>query len=328
MVYVGLDLHRKTIQIAAVDDSGTELMNKKIQNTREALAGETYKIPSNSKYVIESSSVWEEVYRHMRNDLGLDVVLSDPYKTRLIAESKKKTDKVDALILADMLRGGYIAECYVPEGRTADERKLVRYRRMLVKSRTREKNLIHGILLQMSVDPGAAPFSSAWLAQVRRLGDYRIGGLLSSIERYDDLIHQADVRLARMVRESPEAMLLKSIPGVGNYSALVISSMIGDVGRFNSPQNLISYAGLAPSVRSSADVARHGRITKRGDTLMRGILTECALTHIQHAPNSYVTKAYVRIGRKRGNGKAVVAAAARMLHVAYLILKERREYHE
>ena len=112
MVYVGLDLHKKTIQIAAVDDSGTGLMNKKIQNTREALAGETSKTPSNSKYVIESSSVWEEVYRHMRNDLGLDVVLSDPYKTRLIAESKKTTDKVDVLVLADMLRGGYIAECY------------------------------------------------------------------------------------------------------------------------------------------------------------------------------------------------------------------------
>ena len=62
MVYVGLDLPKKTIQIAVVDDSGTELMNKKIPNTREALADETSKIPSNSKYVIESSSVWEEVY--------------------------------------------------------------------------------------------------------------------------------------------------------------------------------------------------------------------------------------------------------------------------
>ena len=62
---------------------------------------------------------------------------------------------------------------------------------MLVKSRTREKNLIHGMLLQKSVDPGAAPFSSAWLAQVRKLGDYRIDGLLSSIGRYDDLIRQA-----------------------------------------------------------------------------------------------------------------------------------------
>ena len=58
------------------------------------------------------------------------------------------------------------------------------------------------------------------------------------------------------------------------------------------------------------------------------IPTECALTHIQHAPNSYATKAYIRIGRRRGNGKAVVAAAARMLHIAYLILEERRKYHE
>ena len=75
-------------------------------------------------------------------------------------------------------------------------------------------------------------------------------------------------------------------------------------------------------------MTRHGRITKRSDMLMRGILLECALTHIQHAPNSYVTKAYVRIGRKRGNGKAIVAAASKMLHVAYLILKVRKKYHE
>ena len=75
-----------------------------------------------------------------------------------------------------------------------------------------------------------------------------------------------------MVKDSPEAMLLKSIPGVGNYSALVISSMIGDVGRFNSPQNLISYAGLAPSVRSSAGRGtprahnQAGRHADEGDT--------------------------------------------------------------
>ena len=71
--------------------------------------------------MIESSSVWEEIYHHMRDKLGLNVVLSNPYKTRLIAGSKK-IDKMDALILFDMLRGGYIVECYVPEGRTAEMR--------------------------------------------------------------------------------------------------------------------------------------------------------------------------------------------------------------
>ena len=272
MIYVGLDLHKKTIQIAAVDYRGTTLLNKKIRNTHASLEMEISRMPKDSKYVIESSSVWEDVYHYMRNELGLDVVLSDPYKTKLIAESKKKTDKVDALILADMLRGGYISECYVPEGRTADGRKLVRYRRMMIKNRGREKNSIHGILLQASLDLDEAPFSSRWLAQVRRLGDYRIDGFLSSIGRYDDLIKRADARVASMVRESPNAMLLKSIPGIGNFSALVISSMVGDIERFNSPQNLISYAGLAPSVRNSANVVHHGRITKRGNTLMRWVL--------------------------------------------------------
>ena len=141
MIYVGLDLHKKTIQIAAVDYRGTTLLNKKIRNTHASLEMEISRMPKDSKYVIESSSVWEDVYHYMRNELGLDVVLSDPYKTKLIAESKKKTDKVDALILADMLRGGYISECYVPEGRTADGRKLVRYRRMMNQKQGKGKEL-------------------------------------------------------------------------------------------------------------------------------------------------------------------------------------------
>ena len=80
MIYVGLDLHKKTIQIAAVDYRGTTLLNKKIRNTHASLEMEISRMPKDSKYVIESSSVWEDVYHYMRNELGLDVVLSDPYR--------------------------------------------------------------------------------------------------------------------------------------------------------------------------------------------------------------------------------------------------------
>ncbi len=105
MHYVGLDLHKETIQIAVVDKDGTMLLNKKIFNPHAILEAELAHMPKNAQYVMESSSVWEGVYNFMTRDLGLDVVLSNPYKTKLIAESKKKTDKVDAFILADMLRG-------------------------------------------------------------------------------------------------------------------------------------------------------------------------------------------------------------------------------
>ena len=86
------------------------------------------KISKNAKFVIESSSVWKDTFHFMKDKLGLDVILSNPYTTKLIAESKKKTDKVDAAILADMLRGGCIAECHVTAGKATKERELVRYR--------------------------------------------------------------------------------------------------------------------------------------------------------------------------------------------------------
>ena len=124
MVYVGLDLHKNTIQMAAVDQNGVLLCNYKFRHTREAVDSEISQMPKNAKYVIESSSVWKDIFRFMRDELGLGVILSNPYTTKLIAESKKKTDKVDATILADMLRGGYIAECHVTGDKTTKEREL------------------------------------------------------------------------------------------------------------------------------------------------------------------------------------------------------------
>ena len=117
-------------------------------------------LPTHAKYAMESSSVWEGSYRLMTEEMGLDVTLSNPYTTLLIAKSKKKTDKVDVVVLADMHRGGYIASCYVPDVKTSDERKLVRHRSGLVRRRTSCKNSIHGILLQSNFPAKAAPFST------------------------------------------------------------------------------------------------------------------------------------------------------------------------
>ncbi len=326
MHYVGLDLHKETIQIAVVDKDGTMLLNKKIFNPHAILEAELAHMPKNAQYVMESSSVWEGVYNFMTRDLGLDAVLSNPYKTKLIAESKKKTDKVDAFILADMLRGGYIASCHVPDSKTIDNRKLVRYRATLVKNRTGLKNSIHGILLQAGFKRGGTTFSPEWLARVREVGDYRIRGYLRAIESLNGLIVQADVRIAEAVKSDPDAMLLKSMPGIGNYSALIISSEIGDITRFVRPEKLSSYAGIVPSVRNSAEIVQHGRITRRGSRSLRWILTECVHSHVRYAKDSYITDCYNRIARKRGKGKATIAAASKMLRIMHIMLTEKKEY--
>ena len=131
-IFVGIDLHKTFLQVAVVNNNGKLLRNKRVENNPESIKTEFSGYPKDAKYVIESSSVWYRVYRFMTDFLSLDVVLSNPYQTRLIAESKKKTDKVDARILADMLRGGYIATCYVPDDKTVEDRQTVRHRSKLV----------------------------------------------------------------------------------------------------------------------------------------------------------------------------------------------------
>ncbi len=326
MAYVGMDLHKKTVQISVMDDRGIEISNTSVQNSRKTLEASLRKIPPDAKYVLESSSVWRETYRLMTEDMGLDVILSNPYRTKIIAESKKKTDKVDARVLADMLRGGYIAECHVPGKQAMAEKDLVRYRTTMVRSRTLMKNKIHGILLQGSVKPVGAPFTIGWTARVRSLNDYRIDGYLAVIDFLKDRIVMADARISDAVKKNPDAMLINTIPGVGNYSALVIASCIDGIDRFIRSEKLSAYAGLVPSVRSSGETAHYGRITRRGDPLLRWIMTECIHSHAKYAKDSDVTKFYRRLAKKRGTSKAAVAAASKMLRVIYWMLKEKRGF--
>jgi len=93
---------------------------------------------------MESSGMWYNIYECL-SKRHLDVQLSNPVKTRAIASAKIKTDKLDAVKLADLLRGGYIAECYVPNKRIVGLRDIVRHRAALVRMRTKLKNKVHSI---------------------------------------------------------------------------------------------------------------------------------------------------------------------------------------
>jgi len=107
-MYVGLDLHKATINATVMDENGTVLNEVKIKSEPDSLRDFSESIPFGSDIAIESSSTWYWAYRIL-SERHNDVTLSNPLKTKAIAESKVKTDKVDSLTLANLLRGGYIA---------------------------------------------------------------------------------------------------------------------------------------------------------------------------------------------------------------------------
>ena len=156
--------------------------------------------------------------------------------------------------------------------------------------------------------------------------DYRIDGYFAVMESLNDVIIKSDVRIGEAVKNNSDALLLKSIPGVGNYTALIIASAIDGIERFHSSDKLSAYAGIVPSVRSSADIAHHGRITRRGDNILRWILVECVHSHVRFAPHSDISMFYYRIRKKRGGGKAAVAATSKLLHAMWWMLKEKRGF--
>ena len=107
-----MDLHKATINATVMDENGTVLNKVKIKSEPDSLRNFSDSIPLGSDIVIESSSTWYWAYRILSE--RHNVTLSNPLKTKAIAESKVKTDKVDSLTLANLLMGGYIAESYIP----------------------------------------------------------------------------------------------------------------------------------------------------------------------------------------------------------------------
>jgi transposase len=338
-MFVGMDLHKNYLQIALMDKKGKVLRNSRIDNNLKHITRFFESINSSEKplVVMESSSVWYNIYHHLSEERKLDVVLSNPIKTRAIASAKIKTDKLDAVKLADLLRGGYIAECYVPDRRIMDLRELVRHRAALVRMRTKLKNKIHSIVLMKGITVSNIdnnnhnhhyhPFTKRYNEILRGVNDYRVNDYLRLIESLDIEIKEITNKILSIAKEHEMAKLLMTIPGVGYYSALLIVSEIGDINRFPDSYHLCSYAGLVPSTHSSGGVTYHGKITKTGSRYLRWVLLECVHVHIRTCKHSNITRFYERLVKRKGSSMAAVAAAAKLLKVAYWVMKEKREYH-
>ena len=223
-MFVGLDVHKKYTQVAIVDEEGVVTEQERIEN-EPALIEEFSNRLSTADMVMESSSTWYWLYEILSRKHR--VVVSNPAKTKAIASAKLKTDKVDALMLANLLRGGYIAESYVPSRRIMGLRELVRYRANLVRMRGSVKNRVHAYLLMNNIKIDYSPFTKGFLEELGKVEDGRVQGYLRIIERLNLEIHEASKRICGEALSDESARLLMTIPGVSFYSALLLVSEMG-----------------------------------------------------------------------------------------------------
>jgi transposase len=160
-MFVGIDLHKLTLNAAVMDEEGKVLNEVKIKSEPDSLKNFSESLPAKSDVVIESSSTCYWAYRVLSE--RHNVVLSNPMKTKAIASAKVKTDKIDALTLANLLRGGYIAQSYIPPAEVMQLRELVRYRANLVRIRAIIKNKVHAKLFMYNVKIDGYPFTQEYM---------------------------------------------------------------------------------------------------------------------------------------------------------------------
>lgn len=331
MMYIGIDVDKDKCNITSIDKDGEEIEQYQIENNPTELKKFIKKTPSDAEIAIESSTCSKPIYWMLKKK-GLKVHMAAPSKIRLISQSKKKTDPNDSRLLADLLRLNYLPCSYVPTEEIEDLRKMLRYRKNLGEKRTVTKNQIHAILQRNGIKHGFSDiFSRDGIRFLKKqklpsLEEIVLQGCIREIGFLSYEIDIIDMRLAEIAEKYEHARLLMSIPGVDYYSALVILSEIGDIYRFLDSKKLVGYSGLAPRVYQSGKTKHHGHISKDGPSILRWVLT--LSVHGAIKKPGKLRRFYLRLSKRIGKSKAIVATARKLLIIIYHMLTKQQEYEE
>jgi len=330
MHYVGLDVHKRVVEAAVLDERGQVVHRARFAATREALVqfADAWLTGEDALALEATTNTWA-IVAVLQPRVGR-LVVSNPLLTRAIAQAKVKTDRIDATVLAQLLRAGYLPEVWIPDEATRQLRELTQRRAALVGQRTAVKNRIHAILhqrlIQAPVEKLFGPSGRAWLealdldAQGRTLLDAE-RRLLADIERE---IAALGARLAVSAQPDPRVRLLLTLPGVDLTVAMTLLAALGDIRRFRTPDQAASYLGLVPSTRQSAEHCYHGPITKRGRSQARWMLVQAA-QHLARHPGP-LGVFFRRLEKKKNRNVAVVATARKLVTVAWHVLTSGEPY--
>jgi transposase len=325
MVYVGIDLHRKRSQIAALDGDGSEILSRRIFNDPAIFLGLLQGLGDEVEVALEATYGWEWLV-DLLEDAGYELHLSHPLRTKAIAAARVKTDAVDARTLAHLLRTDLLPEAYIAPRELRDLRDLLRHRVALTRMRSALKNRVHALLARQGVQPSHAdlfgPGGRSFLAELslREPARRRLDSNLVLIDCFDRELKQTSSEIDARAKQDAYVEVLCQIRGIGRYIAMLVIAEVGEINRFRSARHLCAWAGLTPTVRSSAGNARLGHISQQGSPALRWALVEAA----QHAATGGgpLRAAYERISKRRGKQVAKVAIARTILTLCFYGLRD------
>jgi transposase len=319
MWHVGIDLHRLTVVIAAVDDEGNSQAVRRIEcQDRQAIIDLMHSLQP-FRAVIEATGTYRWLYELLA-PLGT-VLLAHPLRLRAMVQRRSKTDKLDCQLLANLLRINQIPLAYIPPPKYQRLRDVTRHRARLSRQAAAAKIQLRGLLARHNL---VAPYKTVCgVRGCRWLSKQEFGAvdnlvrdeLLLRLEHFQKQMAIIDAHLEQLRTEVPEVEAIRDIRGIGLYTALLIIGELGEVERFRTAKQVGSYSGLTSRVRQSGDHCYRGAITREGSPWLRWILVEAAMKATREDVG--LKNFYQRIRKRSGAKKARVAVARKLVEICW-----------
>jgi transposase len=330
MKIVGCDFHPGWQQVAIFDDATAELEELKLSHGKGEAERFYSALPAPSLIGVEAcgNSQW---FLDLLERLGHEVWVGDAAQIRASYVRKQKTDKRDAAHILKLLVEGRFPRLWVLSAEQRDLRQLLIHRHKLVEIRTRVKNGLQHLALNRGMQRKWKLWTGKGRAELDKLplqgwaGVRRADllGLLGQLNRQIDVL---DVAVEVAAKESAQARLLMTQPGVGPITALAFVLTIGEVSRFPRSKQVASYLGLIPREHSSGGRQRLGAISKQGNGFVRMLLVEAAQTATRL--DEGMKKQYAHRTHHKPKGVAKVAAARKLAVRLYWMLRTNTAYPE
>jgi transposase len=327
LYFVGLDVHKQVIAYCVKTAGGEIVKEGKIAATRKALDEWVGTLPGPWSGGLEATLFSHWIYRHLKPHAA-ELQMGNPARMKAICAGKKKSDKLDARTLADLLRANLFPACYVIAPELEGLRRQMRFRRLVVEETVRFKNKTAGLLMEVGLEyerrrlHGKRYFADL-MKQPDPALDQELRPLLEFSRSQTEDLARMDERLLRMLEQHPRLKArmeaLRKVDGVGPVTALSWALEVGDPARFGSIKKAVSYCGLASALRESAGQQKRGPLSKQRNRHLQTVLIEAAKMGVRHHDQ---LRAISDQARQKGHANQATLAVARKL-VAYLLAADR-----
>lgn len=319
--HIGVDLHSNSLTACYLStEQAEQLQTFPLKELAKFQAG----LQTTDEVAVEATGNVRWFVEQIK-PLVARVVVVNPRQFGVIRQSVKKTDRHDARALAQFLSKDLLPESRLKDKAAAQLESLCQTRQKFVQLRTTCINKIHALHRARGIESKKSEFNSAkgLQAVLQREWDVlervELEVLIGQIQALDAGIKKLEKQLIESGQELAGYENLTSIKGIGEKSAVILLSVIGDVNDFADEDKLTSYFGIAPRVSNSNETVQHGKITKRGSKLGRTTLVQCTLVAIKYS--DYLKRYYEKKKNQKGAGKAIIATARKFLGIIYRTLK-------